>query len=35
VTYKKWQEFFTIEELEEMNKPEFMDEVESIVKSKR
>lgn len=35
VTYKKWQEFFTIEELEEMNKPEFMDEVEAIIKSKR
>lgn len=31
----QWQEFFTIEELEEMNKPEFMDEVEAIVKSKR
>ena len=36
VTYKKWQEFFTIEEeLEEMSKLEFMDEVEAIVKSKR
>lgn len=35
VTYKKWQEFFTIEELEEMNMPEFMDEVEAIVKSGR
>lgn len=31
----QWQEFFAIEELEEMNEPEFMDEVEAIVKSKR
>ena len=30
----QWQDFFTIEELEEMNKPGFMDEVEAIVKGK-
>lgn len=29
------QEFFKFQELEEMNKPEFMDEVEAIFKNKR
>jgi len=35
VTYKKWQEFFTAEELEEMRRPEFMNEIEAIVKNSR
>jgi hypothetical protein len=30
-TPKPWQEFFTKEELEEMSKPEFMDEVDTIL----
>ena len=29
-----WHEFFTQEELREMSRPEFMDEVEAIVKVK-
>jgi hypothetical protein len=29
-----WHEFFTTEELQEMSRPEFMDEVEAIVKAK-
>lgn len=32
---KTWEEYFTTEELEEMRRPEFMDEVEAIVKSGR
>jgi predicted transcriptional regulator len=32
VTYKKWQDFFTAEELEEMRRPEFMDEVERLTR---
>ncbi len=35
VTYKRWHEFFAPEELEEMRKPEFMDEVEAITQSGR
>jgi predicted transcriptional regulator len=36
VTYKKWQEFFTSEELEEMRQPGYFDEIEAIVeKAKR
>lgn len=36
VTYKKWQEFFTSEELEEMRQPGYFDEIEAIVeRSKR
>jgi predicted transcriptional regulator len=29
-----WYEFFTQEELQEMSRPEFMDEVEAIIKTK-
>ncbi|MDD2836171.1 MAG: MarR family transcriptional regulator [Methanothrix sp.] len=29
-----WYEFFTPEELQEMSRPEFMDEVETIIKAK-
>lgn len=29
-----WYEFFSSEELQEMSRPEFMDEVEAVVKSK-
>lgn len=32
---KTWQEYFAAEELEEMRRPEFMNEVEAIVKSGR
>lgn len=35
VSYKKWQEFFTSEELEEMHHPEFMDEVERLTRETR
>jgi len=30
-----WHEFFTPEELQEMSRPEFMDEVEAIVKGEK
>jgi hypothetical protein len=30
-----WYEFFSPEELQEMSRPEYMDEVEAIVKAKR
>ncbi len=29
---KTWEEYYTLEELAEMRQPEFMDEVEAIVK---
>lgn len=32
---KTWEEYYTPEELEEMRKPEFMDEVEAVVKKAR
>jgi predicted transcriptional regulator len=32
VTYRKWQEFFTKEELEEMRQPGYFDEIETILK---
>jgi hypothetical protein len=32
VTYRKWQEFFTEEELEEMQQPGYFDEIETILK---
>lgn len=32
VTYKKWQEFFTDEELTEMSRPEFLDEIERLTR---
>ncbi len=36
VTYKKWQEFFTSEELDEMRQPGYFDEIEEIIeRSKR
>ncbi len=35
VTYKKWQEYFTPEELAEMHNPEFVEEVDNILKRHR
>ncbi|MGA9100382.1 MAG: helix-turn-helix domain-containing protein [Methanotrichaceae archaeon] len=32
VTYRKWQEFFTKEELDEMQHPGYFDELEAILK---
>jgi len=32
VTYRKWQEFFTKEELEGMQQPGYFDEIETILK---
>lgn len=31
VTYKKWQEFFTSEELDEMRQPGYFDGIEEII----
>jgi hypothetical protein len=31
VRYKKWQEFFTSEELDEMRQPGYFDEIEEII----
>jgi predicted transcriptional regulator len=35
ITYKKWQEYFTSEELAEMESPEFIEEVDTILKKHR
>lgn len=35
ITYKKWQEYFTSEELAETESPEFIDEVDTILKKHR
>jgi hypothetical protein len=33
VTSRKWQEFFTKEELEEMQQPGYFDEVDTVLKN--